>query len=72
MTARTRYVPIPRPLPVLPIPVYVPPSTRIVNCDTCHCDMPHALNKSQTAYVCGCGTELEYHVNNAPATLAIR
>jgi hypothetical protein len=69
MTARAATLP----RPVLPVaPAFTPPAVRIINCDTCHADMPHALNKSGTAYVCSCGTELEYHINDSPATWAIR
>lgn len=61
---------LPRPLPALPIPA--PANVRILWCDTCRAYMPHSITKSRTAYVCSCGTELEFHINDSPATWAIR
>ena len=52
------------------LPAYVRPERHLV-CDTCQQWTPHALNASATAYVCGCGTEVRYIVNKAPAMEAI-
>lgn len=60
---RTQYKPLPRALPALRVPVLVPSGVRVLWCDVCGAWMPHALNKSQTLYVCSCGTELIYIPN---------
>lgn len=59
---------IPRPYPVAPPAVQL---TRTLRCDTCGTWTPHALNYNHTHYVCGCGTQVIYIVNNGPHLWAI-
>jgi hypothetical protein len=69
----TRPTSLLRPAPLLepapPLPVV---RNRVMWCDRCQTVMAHALNKSGTAYVCGCGEQIEYHVNAGPKMWAIR
>ena len=59
--------------PVAPAePTLVMRQTRILPCETCKADMPHSLTKSGGHYVCSCGTQIEYHINDSPAMWAIR
>lgn len=44
---------------------------RTLHCDTCEKRTPHALNYNHTHYVCGCGTQVIYIVNNGPHLWAI-
>lgn len=50
--------------------VYQP--DRMLVCDTCQQWTRHTLNASRTAYVCGCGTQIVYIINNAPPCEGIR
>ncbi len=63
MTLRPASPTIARPLPAVvadPLPVQ---HTRVIACDRCGTWTPHSLNRSQTAYVCSCGEQIEYHIN---------
>lgn len=59
---------VPRPVVVAPPAVLL---SRSLFCMTCGDWTPHALKWQQDAYVCGCGTQIIYHVNNRPHLWAI-
>lgn len=70
----TRHVqPLTRPAPMIePAEPLVVQHNRLLMCDTCGTFTAHALNKSQTHYVCSCGTMIEHHINAGPKLWAIR
>ncbi len=56
----------------LPVRILVSQPNRPLFCDVCGTWTAHALNESGTAYVCGCGSQIMYLINNAPEQKAIR
>lgn len=61
---------LPRALPAVAAPAAL--RTRLLPCATCGTWTPHALNNSETAYVCACGTEIVYVINSSPRLWAIK
>ncbi len=60
---------IPRALPPPSVRIQ---TTRVLVCQTCGTWTPHALNASQTAYVCGCGEEVVLHINLSKPMYGVR
>ena len=60
---------------IIPRPIFVADPAALPRmllvCDTCGTWTRHDLTQSQGAYVCNCGTQIIYIINNAPHLWAV-